>query len=470
MRRTKIVCTLGPATASLEQIRELVRAGMDVARLNFSHGTHESHAELVEWVRQASREQNRQVGILQDLAGPKIRTGKLRKAEPVELRAGQKFFLTSRPVVGSSRRVSVSYEGLARDVKRGDTVLLDDGLIELRVTGGQGDAVETRVVHGGTLRERKGVNLPNVALRVDALTVKDEADLQAGIAMGVDYIALSFVRKAGDVRKLKALLSKAKVHIPVLAKLEKPEAVRNLAAILAVSDGVMVARGDLGVELPPEKVPLVQKKIIQKAAEVRLPVITATQMLESMTVNPRPTRAEASDVANAILDGTDAVMLSGETASGKYPIEAVRMMVRIARQADQIHKESFRHRRSRRFNIAETICEGVVHAAQMLDVKAIVAFTRSGSTARLISKYRSEKPVYAMCHDDSVARRTCLYWGIIPLVLPLTLDSEATIDAAERDLLNRKLVSPGDIIAIVGGIPGREGHTNRMRLIHVGEG
>ena len=468
MRRTKIICTLGPAVASLEKVGALIRAGMDVARLNFSHGTPESHAQFARWVRQAAREIGRPVALLQDLAGPKIRTGGLRAHRAVTLRRGQRFWLTAETVEGSSRRVSISYPHLARDARRGDTILLDDGLIELRVLGRKEKELETEVIQGGLLQEHKGVNLPGVRLRVEALTEKDKTDLAFGIDLGVDYIALSFVRRAADVLRVKQLLRRRRSSIPVLAKLEKPEAIGNLDAILEASDGVMVARGDLGVEMAPERVPLIQKRIIQRAAQMRLPVITATQMLESMTQNLRPTRAEASDVANAILDGTDAVMLSGETASGRHPIEAVEMMARIAEEADQARPEISSRRRGRTLDIAETVCESVVHAAQILKVRAIVAFTRSGSTAQLISKYRPTRPVYAFCHEESIARRAALYWGVVPLVLPLELNTEATLAAAEAELLRRRVVSRGDVLAVVAGSPGRPGQTNQMKLVRVG--
>jgi pyruvate kinase len=468
MRRTKIICTLGPASDRLETIRELVRCGMDVARLNYSHGTHETHARVAQLVRQAAGEQGRHIALLQDLTGPKIRTGRLRGGRGIQLRKEHRLWLTPADVLGSSKRVSISYDRLARDVRKNDTILLDDGLIELRVLGVRDGAVETEVIQGGLLQEHKGVNLPGVPLHVESLTPKDEADLQAGVDLGVDYVALSFVRKAADIRRLRSLLAKQKAHIPVLAKLEKPEAVANLAAILAVSDGVMVARGDLGVEMSPERVPLIQKRIIQKAAASRVPVITATQMLESMTVNLRPTRAEASDVANAVYDGTDALMLSGETASGRHPVEALQMMARIAEQVDQTHQESVFQRRGRARDIDDTICESVVHATQILNVKAIVAFTRSGSTARMISKYRPARPVYAFCHDAAIARRVALYWGITPFVLPLISDAESTLKEAEIGLLRRRLIAPGDIVAVVAGSPGKPGQTNQMKLVRVG--
>ena len=467
-RRTKIVCTLGPATRSLPAIRNLIRAGMDMARLNFSHGTQEEHAQTAAWVRQAAVEARRPIAILQDLAGPKIRTGLLRGRRPVTLRAGQRLRLTPEQIPGWSRLVSVTYPRLAQEVRKGDRILLTDGLIELRVLGTSQGEVETEIVNGGVLGEHKGVNLPGSRLSIESVTPKDEDDLAFGVRLGVDYVAISFVRRARDVRRVKALLAGMTARIPVIAKLEKPEAVRNLDSILAASDGIMVARGDLGVEMPLERVPLIQKEMIEKAGAARIPVITATQMLESMTQNPRPTRAEASDVANAILDGTDAVMLSAETASGRYPVQAVETMVRIARQADQKNEENLDRRRMKRPDIAETISESVVHAAHTLSVRAIVVFTRSGSTARLISKYRPPCPVYAFCHDDSIANRAALYWGVSPIAMPLEEGQDTTIAQAEAELLRRKQVAPGDTLAIAAGAPGQPGQTNLMKLIRVG--
>ena len=467
-RRTKIVCTLGPATRSLPAIRNLIRAGMDMARLNFSHGTHEEHARMAAWVRQAAGEARRPIAILLDLAGPKIRTGLLRGGRPVTLRAGQRLRLTPEQIPGWTRLVSVTYPRLAQEVRKGDRILLTDGLIELRVLGTSRGEVETEIVNGGVLGEHKGVNLPGSRLSIESVTPKDEGDLAFGVRLGVDYVAISFVRRARDVRRVKVLLAEMNAQIPVIAKLEKPDAVRNLDSILAATDGIMVARGDLGVEMPLERVPLIQKEMIEKAGAARIPVITATQMLESMTQNPRPTRAEASDVANAILDGTDAVMLSAETASGQYSIQAVETMVRIARQADQKNEENLIRHRMQRPDIAETISESVVHAAHTLPVRAIVVFTRSGSTARLISKYRPPCPVFAFCHDESVAARVALYWGVVPIPMPLELDQDATIAQAEAELLRRKQVSPGDVVAIAAGAPGQPGQTNLMKLIRVG--
>ena len=469
-RRTKIVCTLGPATRSLSVIRDLIRAGMDVARLNFSHGTQEEHAQMAAWVRQAAKEARRPIAILQDLAGPKIRTGRLRGRRPITLRTGQQLRLTPELVLGRPRLISVTYSTLAQEVRKGDRILLADGLIELRVLGISKGEVETEIVNGGVLGEHKGVNLPGSRLSVEAVTPKDINDLAFGVGLKVDYVAISFVRRARDVRRVKSLLEERKAQIPVIAKLEKPEAVRNLDSILAAADGIMVARGDLGVETPLEQVPLIQKEMIQKAGAARVPVITATQMLESMTQNPRPTRAEASDIANAILDGTDAVMLSAETAMGRYPIQAVETMARIARHPDRKIGENLDRRRMLRSSIAETISESVVRAAHTLAAKAIVVFTRSGSTARLISKYRPPCPVYAFCHAETVANRAALYWGVTPIPMPLELDQEATIAQAESELLRRKRVSPGDVVAIAAGAPGQPGQTNLMKLIRVASG
>src|SRR5258707_10757696 len=338
MRRTKIVCTIGPATNSEERLEQLIRAGMNVARLNFSHGTQDDHAIVIERIRTISARLDYSVAILQDLQGPKIRTGRLQNGQPVMLVDGASFTITTRPVIGNSQIVATTYQALPEDVKVGDRILLDDGLLELRVTGQDATDVYCEVIHGGLLKEHKGINLPGVAVSAPALTEKDRDDLKFGMLHGVDYVALSFVRKPEDVLEAKALIRQLQVEkgdkyivpTPLIAKLEKPEAVARLDDILEVVDGVMVARGDLGVEMPLEKVPLIQKRIIDRCNDLGLPVITATQMLESMITNPRPTRAEVSDVANAILDGTDAIMLSAETATGAYPIEAVQVMVRIA--------------------------------------------------------------------------------------------------------------------------------------------
>src|SRR5262244_993145 len=369
-RHSKIVCTIGPASRDPRVLRKLLEAGMDVARLNFSHGSHPEHLHCIQALRATAQKLKKTLAILADLQGPKIRTGVLAGGMPVQLRMGQAFTITTAKILGDSTRVNTTFLALPREVHRGDRILLSDGLIELRVERVSGRDVNCRVVNGGALGEHKGINLPGVQLRVPALTPKDRDDLKFALAHGVDYIAVSFVRRPEDVLLAKSLIRRARKDTPVIAKLEKPEAIDNLEGILRVSDGVMVARGDLGVEMSPERVPVVQKQIIARAREFRRPVITATQMLESMTENPRPTRAEASDVANAIFDGSDAVMLSAETASGKYPVEAVSMMARIIEEAEASVSEFSRPARAQeKLKVAETVAELVCHASRELRMK-----------------------------------------------------------------------------------------------------
>src|SRR5271167_4402240 len=373
-RRAKIICTVGPACNSEPVLSDLMRLGMDVARLNFSHGTHEEHAQNIERLRRVADEENRTICILQDLQGPKIRTGRLKGGVPVTLKAGSHVTITPRDIEGTASVISTTFQGLAREVGAGARILLTDGLIELRVIRTRGDDVECEVINGGQLGQHQGINLPGVALSIPALTDKDRADLEFGIKHGVDMLAISFVRSAGDVREVKQIIAGHGSDLPVIAKLEKPQGLERLEEIFEAADGVMVARGDLGVEMPPEKVPVIQKHVIRRSAEWRKPVITATQMLESMVENPRPTRAEASDVANAIFDGTDAVMLSAETASGRYPREAVAMMSKIIIEAESNIGESTQPRRRRdrhSITVAETICESIAHAAEDLPMGAI---------------------------------------------------------------------------------------------------
>jgi len=464
-RKAKIVCTIGPASASPEMIDDLLRLGMDVARLNFSHGTHAQHARVVEAVRKASGRHQKTVAILADLSGPKIRTGKLEGGKPVTLRAGQRFTITAAKRVGGADGVSTTYNRLPREVRKGDRILLADGLIELRVLGVRGAEVRCRVVNGGELGENKGINLPGVKMKVSSLLPKDRKDLKFALGIGADYIALSFVRSAKDVRTVKAAIARAGKNTPVIAKLEKPEAIENLEEILDVADGVMVARGDLGVEMSPEKVPIVQKQIIARAREHRIPVITATQMLESMTQNPRPTRAEASDVANAILDGTDAVMLSAETATGRFPRETVAMMDRIIREAERVVSTDGHRRQQESLSVAEAVSEAVCHAATELHMKVIAVFTETGSTARLISRYRPGPPIIAFSPMQGTRRRLSLLWGVVPRTIRYMRDLDSLAALAERRLLEEKLVSPGDIVGIVAGTPlGTKGTTNFMKL------
>jgi len=469
-RHSKIVCTLGPATNSPRMIRRLIEAGMDVARLNFSHGTHETHAQSIAMVHAAAAELGKTVGILADLQGPKIRTGALAGGGTVTLRSGQQFIITTAKILGDSTRVNTTFRPLPREVKSGDRILLSDGLIELRVEKIRGPEVICRVVNGGALGEHKGINLPGVKLRVPALTPKDREDLRFALTHNVDFIAASFVRRPEDVLLAKALIRRAKKDTPVIAKLEKPEAIENLEGILRVSDGVMVARGDLGVEMNPETVPVVQKNIIARAREFRRPVITATQMLESMTQNPRPTRAEASDVANAIFDGSDAVMLSAESASGKYPIEAVSMMARIIHEAEASIQEYPRPTTSQeQLKVAETVAELVCHASRELHMKLIAIFTHSGFTARLVSRYRPLVPIVAFSPEASTRRRMSLLWGVTSRHISDIKKIDGLAEVAEKRLLEERLVKKGDVIGIVAGTPmGIRGTTNFMKFHVIG--
>jgi pyruvate kinase len=446
-------------------MRELMKLGMDVARLNFSHGTHSDHARNIEQLRKVAQEEKRTICILQDLQGPKIRTGALAGHIPVVLETGAKVTISAQAVEGTTYVISTTFKDLPNEVKTGARILLSDGLIELRVLDVKGDDVECEVVNGGTLGEHQGINIPGAALSIPALTDKDREDLKFGLEHGVDMVALSFVRSAADVESVKEIVATNGKTVPVIAKLEKPQALEQLESIFSVADGVMVARGDLGVEMPPEKVPVIQKHVIQRAAEWRKPVIIATQMLESMIENPRPTRAEASDVANAVFDGTDAVMLSAETATGLYPREAVAMMAKIAVEAESNMTE-FRQRRrdGRKFTIAETICESIAHAAEDLHMAAIAVFTESGTTARLISKFRPKSAIFAFGNTPEVCNRMNLFWGVTPILRAQSLTTEEMVATAEQELCRRKLVTSGDVMGVVAGTQLSTGSTNFMRL------
>jgi len=472
-RRAKIICTIGPASNSEAMMRDLMRLGMDVARLNFSHGTHEEHARNIERLRRAAEKEGRTVCILQDLQGPKIRTGRLKEHTPVELSEGSTVTITPRDVPGSERLISTTFQTLAREVEPGSRILLSDGLIELKVTAVRGDDVECEVINGGLLAEHQGINLPGAALSVPSMTEKDCADLEFGLKHGVDLVALSFVRSAADVLAVKDLVRARDGNVLVTAKLEKPQAIEALEEILEVTDSVMVARGDLGVELPPERVPVIQKHVIRKCADWRKPVITATQMLESMIENPRPTRAEASDVANAIFDGTDAVMLSAETASGKYPREAVAIMSRIIVEAERSMREEGaperRRRNGHRLSVAETICESIAHAANDLDMGAIAVFTESGNTAKLISKYRPKAQIFGFSHMPHVCNRMNLLWGVQPVYHQPARSAEDMVDMAERELLDANKIRAGEVMGVVAGTRLASGSTNFMRLHTVRE-
>ncbi len=465
-RRAKIICTIGPSCNTEARLREMMRLGMDVARLNFSHGTHPEHARNIARLRRAAKQENRTICILQDLQGPKIRTGRLKNHEPVMVETGSMVTITPRDVPGAPSLISTTFQGLAQEVRPGSRVLLSDGLIELRVKQVRGSEVECEVVNGGLLAEHQGINLPGAALSIPALTGKDRADLEFGLKHGVDMVALSFVRSAGDVRTVKQIIVERGRDVPVIAKLEKPQALKQLEEIFEAADGVMVARGDLGVEMPAEKVPVIQKYVIRRAADWRKPVIIATQMLESMIENPRPTRAEASDVANAVFDGTDAVMLSAETATGLYPRETVAMMARIVVEAESNMAEFTqpRRRQQRRLSIAEAICESIAHAAEDLHMGAIAVFTESGNTALLISKYRPLAEIYAFCRTPAVCNRLNLLWGVRPVVREQALSAEEMLSAAEQELLRRGRVRTGDVLGVVAGTQMASGSTNFMRL------
>jgi pyruvate kinase len=471
-RRAKIVATLGPASNTEHLFRELVHAGLDVARLNFSHGTHAEKLKLIQMIRKVAHEEEKPICILADLQGPKIRTGRLRNRLPVSLKAGQHLTITPRDVAGTSNVIATTFPSLAENVTEGARILLSDGLIELRVTRVRGVDVECEVLNGGILGEFKGINLPGIAVRVPSLTAKDEVDLEFAIRNGVDVIAVSFVRTAEDVRLVKRRMAELGAETWIIAKLEKPQAIEHLEAILEVADGVMVARGDLGVELPPEKVPAIQKRVIRRATEMRKPVITATQMLESMIENPRPTRAEASDVANAIYDGTDAVMLSAESAAGKYPVQAVAMMSKIVAETErQIRLEGQRYdyHTGGGLSIPETICESMAHAADDLDLGAIAVFTETGTTARLISKYQPLPPIFALSSVEPVIRRMMLLWGVHPVPCPKLQYTEQMVETAEAILLKAGHIRLKQILGIVAGTRTLSGSTNFMRLHMVGD-
>jgi pyruvate kinase len=472
-RSAKIVATLGPASNTEPVFRDLVRAGVDVVRLNFSHGTHEEKLALIQMVRKVSHEEGKPLCILGDLQGPKIRTSKLQDHQPVLLKAGGRLTITPREVAGTASLVGTTFKTLAENVEQGSRILLSDGLIELRVYEVQGDDVVCEIVNGGLLGENKGINLPGIPVRVPSLTEKDSEDLDFALKNGVDAIAVSFVRTAEDVRLVRNRVAALGGETWIIAKLEKPQAIEDLDGILTAADAIMVARGDLGVELPPEQVPAIQKHIIRRAAELRKPVITATQMLESMIENPRPTRAEVSDVANAVYDGTDAVMLSGESAVGKYPVETVAMMARIVVDAERNIKEQgytdLHKQRQTQLSIAETICEATAHASNDPDLRAIALFTESGMTASQLSKYHPSAPIFALSPVEVTINRLSLLWGTTPIRCPKVTSTEALVEVAENLLEAGGFVQRREVIAIVAGTRTRSGSTNFLRLHAIGE-
>ncbi len=474
-RRAKIVATLGPASNTEPVFRQLVRAGLDVVRLNFSHGTHDEKLALIQMIRKVSREERKPLCILGDLQGPKIRTSKLVDHKPVMLVAGEKITITPREVDGTAALVGTTFKTLAENVEEGSRILLSDGLIELRVSEVNGDDVTCTIINGGKLGENKGINLPGIPVRVPSLTEKDEIDLEFALRAGVDAVAVSFVRTAEDIKLVRNRVTAYGSTTWIIAKLEKPQAIEHLEAILQVTDGIMVARGDLGVEVPPEKVPAIQKHIIRRAADYRKPVITATQMLESMIDNPRPTRAEVSDVANAIYDGSDAVMLSGESAMGAYPVEAVKMMARIVAEAEQNMVKAKEEGtlllapRHKTLSVAETICEATAHAAEDLDLRGIAIFTETGATAIKLSKYQPAAPIYAFSSIEVTINRLNLLWGTTPIRCSKVQTTEAMVELAETLLEQNGYARKGEIVAIIAGTGTKSGSTNFLRLHKLGD-
>lgn len=466
-RKAKIVCTIGPASYSEEIITGMIESGMNVARLNFSHGTYENHLRSIELIRKVSARLKKPIAIMQDLQGPKIRIGTFQHG-PVHLKPGNRFVISTRPRTGDETGVSTTYSNFAADVKPGDQVLVNDGLIKLRVLDAGSEDVVTEVINGGILYDRKGINLPGVHISEPALTAKDRQDLSFGLEHGVDMVALSFVRTARDIVDIREAMGDKRV--PVIAKLEKPEALDNLDDIIKLSDIIMVARGDLGVEISPAKVPALQKMIIEKCHENATIAITATQMLDSMMTHPVPTRAEASDVANAVFDGSDAVMLSGETAFGEYPVQAVRMMAEIAEEAEQTPFFRLSHHDPEgagTLSFAQSICHAAFHSSLEVNAKYIIAFTETGFTPRLISMYRPKSPIIAIAPEEKICRRLAIYWGTIPLHLSFSRNTNDAITEMEARLLSEGLISRDDHLIIVASSSMEVGGTNLLRLYTV---
>ncbi len=469
-KKTKIVATLGPASSSTEMIEKLILAGVNVFRLNFSHGTHSSHSELIEKIKMAAQKTEIYVGILGDLCGPKIRIGKFAENQ-INLKEGDKFFLSEDPdEIGTQNGIGTSYPYLTKDVKPGNSVLLDDGNLAMRAFSIEGNRVYFEVTDGGILKSKKGLNLPGIELSVETITAKDKEDLEFIKKQNLDFVALSFVRKAQDIRDLKVLLGDANLRI--IAKIEKPEALKELDKILDECEGVMIARGDLGVEVPIQEVPAIQRHILERCGRRGKSVITATQMLESMIENQRPTRAETTDVFNAIYDGSDAVMLSGETAAGKDPVAAVKMMAAIAIEAEKINCRDHERLNDLLPEVSNTVEEVVAHSAceAALDVlaKAVVAYTHSGNTALCISKYHPPTPVFALTPLESTCRRLSLSWGVEAILVNDIRNTDEMIELSEETLKRNGIAQQGDVIVIVAGVPlGVKGNTNMMKLNRV---
>ncbi|MCX5717758.1 MAG: pyruvate kinase [Nitrospirae bacterium] len=466
-RKTKIVCTIGPASSSREAIRSLIRKGMDVARLNFSHGDHVTYKKIAKLIRKESGNLKKAVAILQDLQGIKIRVGLVSNGS-VELKKGAEIFLHSGKEVSNDKHIFISYPALRKDIKTGDRILFDDGLIQANVIGKTRDGLKVKIVEGGVLRDKKGVNFPHVKTTLPAFTDKDKNDLSFGLTIGVDYAALSFVRTASDVRVVKEWLKKRHASLPLIAKIEKPEAIDDIDGILDEADGIMIARGDLGVEISPEEVPIIQKMLISKANEKGKLVITATQMLESMTEHSRPTRAEATDVANAVIDGSDALMLSAETATGKYPVIAVKMMDRIIRytESQSLARHDYSGFVMLFSDFSGAVAEAACTAAGDIHAKAIVAFTQSGFTARLVSKFRPKVPIIGVTPYDNVRHRMSLYWGVTPMLISHVSNTDNMIQKVEKLLIGSKIAKKTDNIVITAGSPLMKGGTTNLIKLH----
>lgn len=470
MLRTKIICTLGPSSEDKYTITRLIQAGMNIARINLSHGDHEEHSKRIGVLRETCKELKTNVALLLDTKGPEIRLGTFYDGK-VTLKKGQEFIITPRPMIGNDKEVFINYDHISETVSTGDKVLLADGLIELQVDKIQGERVICTVINGGELSDRQGVNIPNKCLPLPALAEKDIKDIIFGVQIGADFIAASFIRKAADVMEIRRVLEEnggSDMHI--IAKIENREGVENIDEIINAADGIMIARGDLGVEIPVQEVPLVQKRIIEKCNKAGKPVITATQMLDSMIRNPRPTRAEATDVANAIFDGTDAIMLSGETAAGKYPVESVAMMSSIAEKADQ---DLIDHLRQKTINV-NSVTDAISHAtcsiASELGAKAIITSTKSGYTARAVAKFRPQVPIIAVTFKEKVIKTLQIVRGVIPLEVKETSSTDEMFIEAVKGALSSEMVEKGDLVVITAGVPVNvTGTTNLIRVHIVGE-
>ena len=469
MRRAKIVCTMGPAVESPEKVRELIAAGMNMARLNLSHGSYEEHQGRLDRVREAAKEAGKAVAILVDLQGPKIRLARFENG-PHELARGDVFTITTDEVPGTKERVGTTYKGLPGDCKPGDFIMIDDGKVTVQVTEVKGNDVITKCIFPGAVSNNKGINLPGVAVSVPAMSEKDGDDLRWGLRAGADFIALSFVRNAADIKDVHAIMDEVGIHVPVIAKIEKPQAVDNLQEIVDAFDGIMVARGDLGVEMPIEDVPMVQKRCVELARDAAKPVIVATQMLDSMITNSRPTRAEATDCANAVLDGADALMLSGETSVGDFAIEAVETMARIIEKTEEQGLDRIRPLIHAPRTKGGAITKAAAEVGEVLNAKYLVTFTQSGDSARRISRLRSRLPILAITPEEGTYNRLALSWGIEPLISPMVKHTDDMVLQADRILIDSKRAAIGEPVMIVAGAPpGIPGSTNAMRVHTVGD-